>query len=167
MNTDIHSLQKEDIHPIAAAFARLGWDKPASQYERYLAEQDAGQREVYVATLAGEFAGYITIVWQSHYPYFKDLGIPEMVDFNVLPKFKRQGIGTRLMDEAEMRISEKSEVAGIGVGVTPDYGAAHILYIQRGYIPDGRGIIKDGCSLQYGDQVTIDDDLAIFFTKQL
>jgi len=163
----IHLLRKTDIQEIAAAFAALGWDKPASQYERYYAEQAAGERVVLVARLDKVFAGYTTIVWESPYPLFWKDKIPEIVDFNVLPQLRLQGIGTKLLDDAEKRISQRSPIAGIGVGMTADYGAAQILYVKRGYIPNGRGLIKKGQTLSYGDQVSIDDELALYFTKQL
>ncbi len=164
---EIHPLRSEDITPIAKAFAELGWDKPASQYKSYLTEQDSGQRLVLVATIEELFAGYVTIVWDSSYPPFWEAGIPEIVDFNVLPNFRRNGIGAQLMNEAECRISERSSIAGIGVGLTSDYSAAHILYIKRGYIPDGHGISYKGNFCQYGEQVIVNDDLGIFFTKLL
>lgn len=164
---EIHTLRSEDIQPIVAAFAELGWNKPAPQYKRYLDEQKSGQRLVLVAALKEIFAGYLTIVWESVYTPFREAGIPEIVDFNVLPKFRRQGIGSRLMDAAEDRIAARSSIAGIGVGLTEDYGAAHVLYIKRGYIPNGRGISWKGTICQYGDQVIVDDGLAIQFTKQL
>jgi len=164
---EIRPLRYDDITPIAKAFADLGWDKPGSQYEGYLSEQNAGQRLVLVATIKGIFAGYLTIVWESSYPPFGESDIPEIVDFNVLPKFQRRGIGTQLMDAAEQKIAARSSTAGIGVGLTRDYGAAHILYIKRGYIPDGQGISWNGKFCQYGDQVIVDDGLVICFTKQL
>ena len=163
----IHLLRKSDIQEIAAAFAALGWNKPASQYERYYSEQTAAERVVLVARVDKVFAGYVTIVWESPYPIFWKDKIPEIVDFNVLPQFRRQGIGTKLLDEAEKQISQRSPIAGIGVGMTADYGAAQILYVKRGYIPDGRGLIKGGQSLSYGDRVSIDDELTLYFTKQL
>src|SRR5215216_2849397 len=64
-------------------------------------------------------------------------------DFNALPRFRQQGIGTRLMDEAERKVSERSGVAGIGVGLSPDYGAAQRLYALRGYAPDGKGLTSN------------------------
>ena len=163
----IRPLRSEDIVPIAEAFAKIGWQKPASQYEDYLSEQGAGKRWVLVATIKGSFAGYLTIVWESSYPPFREAGIPEIVDFNVLPKFQRKGIGTQLMDAAEEKIAARSSIAGIGVGLTRDYGAAHRLYIKRGYIPDGQGIISNEKFCQYGDKVVVDDGLKICFTKQL
>ena len=163
----IQKLKSQDIHQIAQAFATLGWDKPVAQYECYLAEQDSGQRLVLVAIVNGIFAGYLTIVWESIYAPFREAGIPEIVDLNVLPKFRRQGIGSQLMDEAEKRIAERTSIAGIGVGLTEDYGPAHVLYIKRGYLPNMRGISSKGHICQYGDKITLDDGLAIHFTKQL
>ena len=164
---NIRLLEARDIQPIATAFAKLGWHKPVSQYQRYLAEQESGQRLVLVAFIKDVFAGYLTICWQSVYRPFRDAGIPEIVDFNVLPKFRRRGIGTQLMDAAERQIAERSPIVGIGVGLTQDYAAAHVLYLRRGYLPDGNGISWGGEICQYGDQVTVDDGLAIYFTKQL
>lgn len=166
-NLTIRPLQSQDIEPIAQAFGQLGWNKPASQYERYLAEQTAGQRAVLVALVNDVFAGYVTIVWASDYPPFREASIPEVVDFNVLPQYRRQKIGTKLMDEAESQIAQRSAVAGIGVGMYPDYGAAQRMYVLRGYVPDGRGLMYDARQLQYGEQVTNDDSLNLYFTKQL
>jgi ribosomal protein S18 acetylase RimI-like enzyme len=163
----IRLLETTDIAPITAAFAALGWDKPASQYERYLAEQQAGDRVVLVALSNDEFAGYVTIVWRSHYPPFAADHIPEIVDFNVLPHFRRQHIGTRLMDEAEQRIGARSAVVGIGVGLYPDYGAAQRMYVLRGYVPDGRGVYYDNQQVRPGQAVPVDDSLALYFTKEL
>ncbi len=121
---EICLLKFDDIQYIASAFEKLEWNKPAAQYEDYLKEQIAGQRVVFVATVDGIFAGYVTILWESVYVPFKEPGIPEIVDFNVLPKFRRQGIGTILMDQAENKVAERSSFVGIGVGLTEDYGAA-------------------------------------------
>src|SRR5688572_24258937 len=98
----IRLLERKDISEIARAFQELGWKKPASQYERYLVQQKMNIRDVYVAFVDGQFAGYLTINWESGYHRFREKDIPEIVDFNVLPKFRRMGIGTRLMDKAEL-----------------------------------------------------------------
>ena len=163
----IRLLEARDIPQIARAFEKLGWNKLASQYERYLMEQNVDTRAVYVAFVDREFAGYLTICWKSSYEPFCEKGIPEIVDFNVLPKFRRMGIGTQLMEKAESEISKVSSVAGIGVGMTADYGAAHRLYVRRGYIPDGHGLHWRNHHVRYGEEVTVDDDLTLFFTKEL
>jgi len=163
----IRLLMEPDIQPIAAAFAALGWDKPASQYARYLAEQEAGTRTVFVAFVENQFAGYVTVLWKSGYPPFRDGNIPEIADFNVLPHLRRQCIGRRLMDAAEASVAERFPVVGIGVGLFADYGAAQRMYVKRGYIPDGRGIFTQGHFVQYGESVVIDDEPALYFTKHL
>jgi len=163
----VRLLESDDIPQIAEAFERIGWNKPVAQYERYFAEQMLDVRAVYVAFIENQFAGYLTIYWKSTYPPFRAAQIPEIVDFNVLPKFRRQGIGTALMDKAESEIAKVSNVAGIGVGMTPDYGAAQRLYVLRGYVPDGRGLHQRDHYPAYGEQIKVDDNLALFLTKEL
>lgn len=169
MNTSItlREIQASDCSVISAAFHQQGWDKPVAQYERYVQFQERGKRAVILAEWAGEFAGYLTIKWTSEYPPFREKGIPEIVDFNVLKKFQRKGIGTCLMDEAEKRIKAVSEYAGIGFGMYKDYGPAQILYILRGYIPDGNGLIQHNQPVKYGEKITVDDGIALCLTKKL
>ncbi|HSK70873.1 MAG TPA: GNAT family N-acetyltransferase [Pyrinomonadaceae bacterium] len=163
----IRQLTENDCEVISEAFAQQNWNKPLSQYKNYLREQDAGKRQVLIAEFENEFSGYLTIVWQSHYSPFREKNIPEIVDLNVLIKFRNRGIGAALMDAAESLIAERFNIVGIGVGLTGDYGAAQRLYVKRGYIPDGRGISQNGRFLKYGDKITIDDDLNLYFTKDL
>lgn len=167
VQANIRLLDRLDIPEIADAFAELGWNKPASQYERYLMEQTLKVRDMYIARVHGQFAGYLTICWQSSYAPFREQRIPEIMDFNVLPKFRRQGIGTQLMDRAETEVAKVSPMAGIGVGMTPDYGAAQKLYVLRGYVPDGNGLYYMGRPTQYGQTLKVDDNLALYLTKEL
>ena len=168
-NTEIviRFLEKKDIPEIARAFQGLGWNKPASQYERYLLEQELKTRLVFVAFVQEEFAGYLTICWESDYEPFRTGKIPEIVDFNVLPPFRRMGIGTQLMEKAEREIAQVSSIAGIGVGMDADYGAAQQMYVLRGYVPDGRGLHYRDHHIKYGEEITVDDSLALYFTKKL
>jgi GNAT superfamily N-acetyltransferase len=163
----IRSLNEKDIPEIARAFEELGWNKPASQYKRYWMEQILKIRQMYIAFVEEQFAGYVTIYWQSGYRGFREKKIPEIMDFNVLPKFRRMGIGTQLMDKVESGIARVSPVAGIGVGMTPDYGAAQRLYVLRGYVPDGNGLFYRGHPVRYGEGVAGDDDLVLYLAKEL
>lgn len=167
MKIKIRRLQDADILPIATAFENLGWNKPPAQYRRYLLEQRAGSRIVLVAFHAAGFAGYLTIIWQSDYQPFRAEQIPEIQDFNVLPSVRRLGIGTRLMDKAEEIIAQRSSVAGIGVGMTADYGAAQRLYVGRNYMPDGRGLAWRNAAVNYRQQIIVDDDLVLYFVKSI
>lgn len=160
---EIRPLRNDDPPVIAAAFEELGWPKPESQYRRYLEEQSAGTRDVLVATVHDEYAGYVTVHWTS--PYFAT--IPEIQDFNVLPELRRQGIGSALMDAAEAMVAERFAVVGIGVGLYPDYGQAQRMYVRRGYLPDGRGLIYDGRQVPPMEMIRNDDDATLMFTKQL
>jgi ribosomal protein S18 acetylase RimI-like enzyme len=163
----IRLFDRPDIPEIAEAFKELGWNKPSSQYERYLMEQVLKIRDMHIARVKGQFAGYLTICWQSTYTPFRERKIPEIMDFNVLPNFRRLGIGTQLMDLAEGEIAKVSPVAGIGVGMTPDYGAAQRLYVLRGYVPDGNGLYYRGHPIQYGEAIKVDDYLALYLIKEL
>lgn len=164
----IRRLCREDCSVISAAFAEQNWNKPVEQFERYLTEYTDGKRDILLAEVNAEFAGYVTIDWQPEYAFFNERSIPEIADLNVLVKFRKKGIGSRLLDEAEPLTSFKScEIVGIRVGLTADYGSAQRLYVKRGYVPDGCGISQHGRFLQYGDIVTVDEDLVISFTKTL
>ena len=163
----IRSLHEDDPGVISAAFEGIGWGKPVSQYQRYLAEQTAGSRICLVATVDGQFAGYVTVNWVPTYPGFARLGIPEIQDLNVLPGFRRRGIATRLLDRAEAEVARRSNVVGIGVGLHPGYNDAQKLYGKRGYIPDGLGITYRDRYVQEGVQVMLDDHLVLHLTKRL
>jgi GNAT superfamily N-acetyltransferase len=163
----IRPLDQHDPPVIAAAFARIGSIKPEAKYQMYLEQEAAGSRTSLVATVDGEFAGYVTINWRPTYPGFAEVEIPEIQDLNVLPTFRRRGIASRLLDVAEAQASRRHCVVGIGVGLHAGYNAAQRLYVLRGYIPDGRGVsYRDQHVGQYV-QVMLDDDLVLHLTKQL
>ena len=163
----IRGLQHADTNVISAAFTDIGWHKPASQYLLYLAEQATGRRVILVATVDGAFAGYVTLAWEPTYVYFRQRGIPEVQDLNVLPVYRRHGIATRLVDMAERIASACTPVIGIGVGLHPGYNAAQCMYVLRGYVPDGQGVTYDGRYVAEGEQVIFDDRLVLYFTKSL
>ena len=168
MTLVLRPLRPEDIAEVAAAFAALGWGgKLEAQYARYLAEHEAGMRVTRFAFVGGVFAGYLNVLWRSNYPPFADAHIPEINDFNVLPPARRRGIGTALMDEAERVIAARSPVAGVGVGMAAGYGPAQRLYVKRGYVPDGRGLMTHERPVVEGESVRVDDDLVLYFTKRL
>lgn len=156
---------------VASAFNKIDWNKPASLFEEYLKEQDAGERLVWVAHFKGEFAGYVTLKWQSQYPSFKAQSIPEIMDLNVLPHYRKIGIGSLLLDCAEKEAATKSQAIGIGVGLYAGedggYGAAQRLYVKRGYTPDGKGVTCNYKSTIPGNSYPLDDELVLWFTKKL
>ncbi len=163
----IRALEADDPERIASALAAIGWPSRPRSYERYLREQSAGTREVFVAVLDDELAGYATLNWRPEHPPFAAADIPEIEDLNVLPALQRRGIGSALLDAAESRAAESVQRIGIRVGLDADYGAAQRLYVQRGYVPDGRGLSFEHRPVAYGEQVTVNDDLVLACTKRL
>ncbi len=160
-------LSEHDPPVISAACQSVGWNKLETQYRRYLNEQAAGTRTCLVAELGGQFVGYVTINWQPAYIEFAEQRIPEIQDLSVLPAFRRRGIVTRLLDEAEAHVSARYNVVGIGVGLHPGYNAAQRLYVKRGYVPDGRGLTCKGRYVAEGEALVLDDDLVLYLTKTL
>lgn len=167
----IRPLIREDIVAISEAFRQIGWNKPASLFAGYLKEQEAGERIVWVAHIHDKFAGYITLKWQSQYRSFKSQSIPEIMDLNVLPAYRKIGVGSLLLDTAEKEAVTKSEEVGIGVGLYAGsdggYGAAQILYVKRGYIPDGKGLTYNYETTIPGNSYPLDDCLVLWFTKRV
>jgi ribosomal protein S18 acetylase RimI-like enzyme len=163
----IREMLESDCPVIAEAFTVQGWNKPVDQYQRYWQESLEAKRLILLAEYTRQFAGYVTVVWESDYPPFRQTGTPEIIDFNVLIKFRRLKIGTTLMDEVEKRIALRSPVAGIGVCLHTDYGAAQVIYARRGYVPDGRGIFQNGHFPIFGEQVRVDDDLVLHLTRRV
>ena len=170
-HTQIHTLISQEVAVISEAFNEIGWNKPVSLFEGYLKEQEAGERFVWVAHVYDQFAGYITLKWQSQYPSFKAQNIPEIMDLNVLPSFRKMGIGSLLLDAADKAAATKSQIIGIGVGLYAGkdggYGAAQRLYIKRGYIPDGKGVTYNYEPTIPGNSYPLDDDLVLWFLRKL
>lgn len=164
---NIRFLTTGDIPIIVSSFSSIGWDKPAAVFEKYLEEQNQNLRQVWVVFENSEFIGYVTLKWIPEYPFFAKQGIPEISDLNVLPKYRNQGIGSKLLDLSEEAAYKKSKAVGIGVGLYADYGAAQKIYIKRGYIPDGNGITYNCRTVIPGGTVQVDDDLVLWFVKSI
>jgi GNAT superfamily N-acetyltransferase len=164
---EIRRLHREDAQTISDAFTAIGWNKPVEQYVRYAAQQESGVRTCWVALWDEDFAGYVTLNWAPQYPGIVGTGIPDIQDLNVLPHFRRRGIASRLLDEAEAEAATRSKIVAIGVGLHPGYNAAQVLYVKRGYVPDGLGVEYDNRYVGEGELVRFDDHLALHFTKEL
>jgi ribosomal protein S18 acetylase RimI-like enzyme len=166
MAITIKLLKAQDIPRMTSAPSFLNFNAPASYFEALLSAQERGERVVLVAHSGNKIAGFVTIRWKSDYPPFAEKSIPEINDLRVLPEFRRRGIATALVDEAEKRIFKRSKIAGIGVGLYADYGPAQRMYIRRGYVPDSRGISYKNQPVNPGHDVFVDDDLLLYFIKE-
>lgn len=164
----VRNLRNCDPEIFAREEVKQGWlDASPEKLEMRLRDNVTGKAVSIAADYDGEPAGYVSV-----YPYCMDgalggKGLSEIVDFNVLEKFRRKGVGTVLMDIAEKIAAEYSDTAYLGVGLHSGYGAAQRLYVKRGYVPDGSGV-------WYGDKIcnpyaacVNDDDLILYLSKKL
>lgn len=58
----IRSLKETDAIELSKGFEEQGWDKPVSQFEKYLNEQKNQERHVFVAAFDHNVAGYVTLL---------------------------------------------------------------------------------------------------------
>lgn len=164
----IRALRPEDAAYFSAAFAAQGWPgKTVAQFQAYYRQQQAGERQVFVAEAEGVPAGYVTLLPQALQGPFAGKGIPCVCDFNVLERFQRQGIGSALLDAVEAHARTFAPAVCLGVGLYEGYGAAQRLYARRGYIPDGSGAWYGDRQVTPGRAYPVDDELTLYLRKAL
>lgn len=163
----IRDMQQSDARIITDKEIAQGWDADISKYQMRLKHQAEGKSISLVAEYDGNVAGYINVYPDSKWGSFANKGHPEIVDFGVLEKYRRNGVGSKLMDIAEQTAMKYSDTVYLGVGMHYGYGSAQRMYVKRGYIPDGTGVwYKDKVCEQYADCCN-DDDLVLYLSKKL
>lgn len=152
-------------------FAQIGYCKPTGYFQACLAQQQADQHVCFVAhaVTAGmaQYVGHVLLVWLPDYLPFRRQSIPEIQDLNVLPGYRRHGIGTALIQCCEALAATRSPTIGIGVGLHPGYNAAQRLYSRLGYLLDGNGVHYRDKPVVEGASYRFDDELILHFTKAL
>lgn len=163
----IRDMRREDAVIITQEEITQGWDASIDKYEMRLRDRQEKNAVVLVAEYRGNVVGYINIYPESEWGAYAGKGYPEIVDFGVLEKYRRRGIGSKLMDIAEQVAGEYSDRVCLGVGLHSGYGSAQRMYVKRGYIPDGSGVwYRDRVCEPYGACCN-DDDLVLYFMKEL
>lgn len=163
----LRPMEPEDAQTIHRLNRREGWHSVKETYDAYYAEQQRGERFVFIAEWDGGFAGYVTLLPQAKEPPFAASGLPLISDLRVYPAYRRRGIGTRLLDAAESKAGEWSGTVALSVGLHAGYGAAQRLYAKRGYLPDGTGVWYQGRPLEPYTSCCNDDDLLLHLTRRL
>lgn len=163
----IRDLRESDARSITDEEIAQGWQASVDKYLLRLRDQAEGTSISLAAEYRGNIAGYINVYPDSKWGAFADRGLPEIVDFGVLEKYRRLGIGSRLMDTAEQIASRYADTVYLGVGLHSGYGSAQRMYVKRGYLPDGSGVwFHDRVCEPYAPCCN-DDDLILYFSKKL
>lgn len=145
-----------------------GWESSPDKFEMRINHRKEGKCISLVAEYQGAPAGYVNVYPDAEWGPFGKQGYPEIVDFAVLEKYRRHGIGAALMDIAEQIAVTYSDMVYLGVGMHNGYGSAQRIYVKRGYIPDGSGVwYQDKVCTPYDTIYTNDDDLVLYLSKKL
>ena len=103
----------------------------------------------------------------SKWGAFANMGLPEIIDFGVLEKYRHLGIGTKLMDAAEKIAAKYAKRVYLGVGLHRGYGNAQRLYAKRGYVPAGCGVWYKNTICPPYAECKNDDELVLYLVKEL
>jgi GNAT superfamily N-acetyltransferase len=136
--------------------------------EQCYQKQQDGQGVLLKITLHAELAGFVFYNRLPKYWYFESLGAPEIQDLFVLESFRKKGLGTALIKYCEnLARQEGAAMIGVSVALYSDYGPAQILYMKRGYVPDGQGITYDRAPVMAGEIRPVDAFLCLMMLKKL
>ena len=164
----IRNMEEADASIFVDEYTAQGWHDDVEGYLMRLRDQAEGKCVALTAEYQGHPAGSLYLYMNAKEGPFKDKAWPEIVDFNVLKKYHRKGIGNRLMDVAEQIAAQYADTVCLGVGLSREYGTAQRMYVKRGYIPDGSGVwYQEKQCVQYETVCTVDDDLVLFLSKKL
>ena len=164
----IRNMEEADASIFVDEYTAQGWHDDVDGYLMRLRDQAEGKCVALTAEYQGCPAGSLYLYLNASEGPFKDKAWPEIVDFNVLKKYQRKGIGNRLMDVAEQIAAQHADTVCLGVGLSREYGTAQRMYVKRGYVPDGSGVwYQNKQCVQYETNCTVDDDLVLFLSKKL
>lgn len=164
----IKKADKDALAHLREIALRMKSYKDPDYFEKSLELQSAGEREVFFALWDGQVVGYTMLSYHPKYGYYRAHGIPEVQDLNVIPEMRQRGIGRALIQHCEETARKKAyEKIGIGVGLTPSYGAAQRLYVKMGYVPDGMGVTYDRQTVSHGEFRPFDDEVSLMMEKTL
>ena len=160
----IRNMEEADARVFTDEEIAQGWHTDISKYLARLQDQSAGKCVSLTAVYQGQPAGYVSVYITG----LSGKGLPEIVDFGVLEKYRRKGIGSKLMDVAEEIAGQYANTVWLGVGLHSGYGSAQRMYVKRGYIPDGTGVwYRNKPCAQYETEIANDDDLVLFLSKRI
>ena len=163
----IRSMEPRDAQVLTDGERAQGWDADIGKFQKRLRDQEQGLCVSLAAEVDGGAVGYVNVYFDPRTGPFVDSGWPEIVDFGVLEKVRRRGIGGKLMDAAERLAKERSDTVWLGVGLHSGYGSAQRMCVTRGYVPDGCGVWSLGRVCAPDGPCCNDDGLVLYLVKTL
>ena len=85
----IRDLKADDAEVIAAGERAQGWNASADKYGIRLKDAAEGRAVAMAAEYEGRVVGYINVYMERLGGAFLEEGVPEIVDFGVLIKYRR------------------------------------------------------------------------------
>ena len=164
----IRDMEEVDAQIFNDEYTAQGWHPEIDYYLMRIREAAEGKCIAMTAVYQGNPAGSLYLYFDAKEGPFKGKGYLLIVDFGVLQKYQRKGVGARQMDAPEQIAAKYADTVCLGVGLSREYGAAQRIYAKRGYIPDGSGVwYQDKPCVQYETVCTVDDDLVLYLSKNL
>lgn len=163
----IRPLRREDAHLLCDAENAQGWPTAVDKFLIRLRDAQEGKCISLAAETEGRPVGYVNVYPNCGWGACGGRGWSEIVDLAVLEKYRRRGIGSRLMEAAETAAAAYGDMVYLGVGLHSGYGSAQRLYIRRGYLPDGSGAWHGNSPAVPYSSYRLDDDLALYLIKRL
>ena len=106
--THIERVAPAELAEVITLFSHQVYPGHPEEARKHFAGHAQGQADTFLAHMAGELAGYLTIRWQSNNPRFRQHNIPLIHHLAVFPQFQRRGIASQLMDAAEQLIATRA-----------------------------------------------------------
>ena len=141
----------------------LKWNKKDDIFDGYIASVYGDKPHCDVYYIVGQ--GYCVLNKAPKYALYKRLSIPEIQDVYIMPKCRRNGLASNLIQHCEKVCGR--DMIGISVPIVGDFGAAQCLYNKLGYQPDGNGVTYDRDAVRLNDHVKVDDNLCLMLIKHL
>ena len=164
----IRNMEETDARVFTDEEIAKGWNVDISKYLTRLRDQAEGKCISLTAVYNGLPVGHISVYITGFRGCVQRKNLPEIVDFGVLEKYRRKGIGSRMMDVAEKIAGQYANTVWLRVGLHSGYGSAQRMYVKRGYIPDGTGVwYQNKLCAQYDTEIANDDDLVLFLFKDI
>ncbi len=162
----IRSMRESDIDALVLLLEHARIERPYSALLDFYAGELSGTCRMFIAVANDSIAGYAALLNEAVYGPFSYNGVPYMGDFLVFPAFRKQGVGSRIMDTLERIAFRTHDAIGAGISMYADWGSAQRMCARRGYIPDGSGIWYLNECPEEGAPCTNDDDMILYMLKK-